>query len=419
MTFSHYDNLRRIDRLGGSLAQRGRLGIRRITDRLTGKKKAGSAVLRALTADLPAPDAVRNLLVVKLWGLGNMVLAGRALRSLRTAFTRARITVLTTTPCQAVYERNDLADEWMAFDPEREGGLGTVVRDLCTQLQERRFDVAVNLEGLSELARLMTQHAGAAATVGMVAQEKELEGGVYAASVLFDPAAHAEDLMMECARRAGGVHVVPGLVRPAVGAQERGVVEEALGRFALDPHALLIGINVNASNFGSERRWPAEKFAHLAQQLEAHEEFRTVFLGGPGEARRVEQVLKLMEHPGLSVAGLFSVRQTMALLEQLHLLVTVDSGPLHLAAALGVPTVAIFGPESPTRVGRRDAEEHAAVYHAIPCSPCLSMLGMASCRCQEGARCVRDIAVEEVHHLVCDMLDHLSDPEDPPWLAKG
>jgi ADP-heptose:LPS heptosyltransferase len=412
-----YDRLRKIDRLGPGLARKGLQGVRRITDRLTDRlRRRGPEETPARRRELDLPSRPKRLLVVKLWGLGNLVLAGRALTSLRTAYPECRITLLTTPRCAQVYDKNLLYNETRVFDPESEGRLSSQLGTLCAELAEASFDLAVNLDGLSELARLLTLRSGAAATVGL--QPAEAAGDPYTVSVPFLPGCHVEDLLYEAARAAGGAKVPPGLVRPSVRSQERGFCQEILGRAEVDPHDLLVGVGVNAGRFAPERAWPAEKWALLAQQIEAEPEFRTVFLGGPGEERRVDQVFKLMNQPGLNITGACSMRQSMAFLERLHLFVGNDGGLAHLAAALGVPTVVIYGPESPARVGRREDEKHAAVYHARDCSPCVSLLALEKKECACGGACVREIPVEEVHHVVRDLLDHLSDPEEPPWLRK-
>ncbi|MFW5856370.1 MAG: glycosyltransferase family 9 protein [Planctomycetota bacterium] len=425
----HDEDLPRIDRLGGSLARKSVQRVRRITDRIANRISrrgeedgAPAADRKALARARKARRTLRlerapeRILVVKLWGLGNLVLAGRALTSLRRAYPNARTTLLTTPRCVQIYEKNNLYDTTVVFDPDEGRSLGSAMNELCERLAGEGFDLAVNLEGLSELARHVTLQSGAAATVGFA---PEGEGcGPYDAAAPFLAGCHVEDLLYEVARVAGGKKVGAGLVAPSVRGQERGYCDEVLNRLELDPHALLVGIDANAGGFAPERQWPIEKFALLAQRIEAEPEFRTLFFGGPREERRVAQAVKLMAEPGINVAGLFSIRQTMAFLERLHLFIGNDAGPAHLAAALGVPTVVIYGPESPARVGRRGDERHAAVYHARDCSPCVSLLGMERRPCAHGAKCVREIPVEEVYGVVRDVLDHLSDPDDPPWLAS-
>lgn len=405
-----YEELYKLDRQCGGFSQQGLEKIRRITGRLTklikGKKPEGKKSSSHKKAS--------RIVVVKLWGMGNMILAGRALKSLRRAYKEAHITLLTTKECINIYDMSGLYDAEMLFDCPREESINSVITKVCSALNARMFDLAVNLDGLSNISALLTLRSGAPKTVGMSLDPDK--DSFYSIASPYSPNRHVEDLIYDCALAAGGREVGPGLIEPKVREEDEARCEEILKSVELDRHTLLVGFNINAGEFAVERRWPLEKFALLAQMIEAHPEFRTVFFGSDNDERYVARALALMETPGISLAGALSVREVIAFVKKLHLLVTNDSGLMHIAAALGVATVSIFGPESPARVGRRDTEEHAVIYHPSECSPCVSLLGMQKDLCQEGGRCVRDISVDDVRIVVMDMLDHLADPVDPPWL---
>ncbi|MHC4870460.1 MAG: glycosyltransferase family 9 protein [Planctomycetota bacterium] len=406
----NYEDLYKLDRQSGGFSQQGIQKIRRITGQF--KKFMSSGKSEPVKARLE--KAPVRILIIKLWGMGNMVLAGRALKSIRGAYPNAHITLLTTRDCIPVYEGSGLYDSEMVFSCHREESINSVITKISSALHARMFDLAVNLDGLSNISAMLTVKSGARQTVGL--REKPDRDMIYTVCSPYSSNRHAEDLIYDCALAAGGKEVSPGLISPVIRDQDSIYCSELIRSCSLDEHSLFVGININAGEFSLDRRWPLEKYALLAQMLEAHAEFRTFFFGSKEEERYVSRALSLMENPGINLAGSLDLTQTMAFLQRLHLLITNDSGLLHLAAALGVPTVSIFGPESPARVGRRDAEEHAVIYHPGKCSPCVSLLGMQKDPCHEGARCVRDISVEDVRIVVLDMLDHLADPVDPPWL---
>ncbi|MBN1256463.1 MAG: glycosyltransferase family 9 protein [Planctomycetes bacterium] len=411
-----YEELPKIDRLGGSLARDGLKKIRRITTKITGRLKIGRGENDPFSQKkLNFSEHPDNILLVKLWGIGNMVLAGRAFASIRKAYFRSRITMLTTPECQEVYEQGRFWDDPLVFAPQDAKTLPQAMNSICKEISKGKFSLAVNFEGLSELAEFLACRNNIKTTVGFSPVDKPSN---YTLAVPWDAEASIEELFYKCARATGGEAMPPGLIAPRVNSKEKDYCERLLSEFEIDPHALLIGINVNAGSFFPQRCWPPEKFALLAQMLEAEREFRTVFIGAPGEERYVAKSLRLMEHSAIDLSGRLTLPQLKALLQRLHLLIGNDSGPAHLAAALGVPTVTLFGPESPTRVGRQGEEKHANIQIAADCSPCISLLGMERNICEEGAACIRDIPVETVHRVVMDMLDHLSDPEDPPWLAS-
>ncbi len=404
----NYYDLYKLDRQCGGFLCQGKKAIRKLKGRIT-RLLTKNKPVKCLPEQPPA-----RILIVKLWGIGNLVLAGRSLKSIRLAYHNAHITLVTTRECSYIYKGAGLYDSEVIFSCHREENINSAVAKLCLSLNERMFDLAINFDGLSNISASIAAKCGAKCTVGMGKQQAH--DSIYTVESPYLENSHVEDLIYDCAIVAGGSEISPGLITPVISSQDNVFCAELLSNCEVKEHTLLIGININAGGFSEERRWPLEKFAILAQMIESHEEFRTVFFGGEADERYVSRAISLMDTPGINLAGMLDLGQMIAFLKRIHLLITNDSGLLHLAAALSVPTVSIFGPESPARAGRRDAEEHAVVYHPTICSPCVSMLGMSKQTCLEGGRCVRDISVEDVWTMVTDMLDYLADPVDPPWL---
>ncbi len=167
--------------------------------------------------------------------------------------------------------------------------------------------------------------------------------------------------------------------------------EELLERASVAPsEAPLIGLFPGAE-FGPSKRWPWQRFAALAREMRKRfPAIRWLILAGPRElwlaVRIYEETAKLhpVVGPNLDLAGLAAV------LSRLDLLVTNDSGPMHLAAALGVRCLALFGPTDPART-RPAGEDHRVLYTGRWCSPCFKR------RCPLlHHRCLRDIAVDQV-----------------------
>jgi len=149
-----------------------------------------------------------------------------------------------------------------------------------------------------------------------------------------------------------------------------------------------VAINPGAT-YGSAKRWYPERFAVVADSLAEEFSSRILIVGGPNEGSIAEEVAANMRKQPLNLAGKTSVRQLMALLSQCRLLVTNDSGPMHIAAAFGVPIVAIFGstdhtttsPLAPScRIVRKPAE----------CAPCLKT------ECPTDHRCMTAVSADDV-----------------------
>jgi lipopolysaccharide heptosyltransferase I len=137
------------------------------------------------------------------------------------------------------------------------------------------------------------------------------------------------------------------------------------------------------------KRWPTERFARLADKLICEQGLRVILVGGADELGAVDEVRRQMKQEALNLGGATNLRQLAALLRRTHLLVTNDSGPMHLAAALGTPVVAIFGPTDPRRVGPY-GEGHFVLRKTVDCSRCNRS------RCARDGACMTAIEVDEV-----------------------
>ncbi|MCX7934903.1 MAG: glycosyltransferase family 9 protein [Planctomycetota bacterium] len=169
-------------------------------------------------------------------------------------------------------------------------------------------------------------------------------------------------------------------------------------------HKPWVGINMNAGEFALYRAWPPEKFAVLAQMLSDRWGCRLLFTGAANEETYVSRHIKHLSASFLNLAGRTSVRQLAAVLKRLRLFISVDSGPLHLAAALGVPTIGIFGPESPRRFAPLTNGPATMLWQEPACGPCLSAFTLERRRCQAGAACVRTLPIGRVLTAAAEML---------------
>ena len=150
----------------------------------------------------------------------------------------------------------------------------------------------------------------------------------------------------------------------------------------------LIGIHAGARP--PARRWPPARFAAVADNLARRHDAHIILIGGPGEEETVTAVAERMSARALNLAGRTSLGGLAALLARLSLFIGNDSGPAHLAEAVGAPTVRLFGPADVDRWAPRDRTRHVVVRHPVACSPCEYW------ECPIDHRCLRRIAPADV-----------------------
>ena len=185
-------------------------------------------------------------------------------------------------------------------------------------------------------------------------------------------------------------------------------VETARQKFSLRAGALWLALNPGAE-YGPAKRWPRERFVEAAAQIQSRANCRWIVLGGANDAQlaattagEIGQLTARNSHPApINLAGRTSLRELCAVLKACRLLLTNDTGPMHVAAAVGTPVVAIFGSTSPNLTGPGlpgDPRHHLLDSHA-PCSPCFLR------ECPIDFRCMRGVPVERVANAVMSALD--------------
>jgi heptosyltransferase-2 len=167
--------------------------------------------------------------------------------------------------------------------------------------------------------------------------------------------------------RADGVPVVDDYLEAWLSPEEKRFASDFLADQGVGTGEILIGIHPFAAN--QTRTWHEDDFIRLADLLQETYGGRILLFGGERDLERCSPFVERISPAPVMAVGTTSMRQTMALLARCSLLVCNDSGIMHLGAALGVPLVAIFGPQSPVKFGPW-GERCRVLYAGFPCSPC-------------------------------------------------
>jgi heptosyltransferase-2 len=316
------------------------------------------------------PARVRRMLVRCTNWIGDLVMISPALEALRRRFPGARIEAVATPAVADALRGNPALDEVIVFDRHgADRGLAGLLR-MARRLRPRRYDVAV-LFPKSFGTALMARLAGAPVRIGLAGDGRSW--------LLTDPVPwkggiaerHHMDLFTEVARAAGCDVRDPAPSFP-LGQKEREwagsfLEEEGAGRFAL-----MIALHLGASK--PARAWHRDRFARAAGEIAERHDAGVLILGGPGDREEAAPVADRLGERAINTCGRSTIRQMAALIARCRLFLGNDSGPMHVAGALGVPIVAIFGPGDPDRTAPRTPRGcHAPVItltRRFPCSPC-------------------------------------------------
>jgi len=338
-------------------------------------------------------EPYERVLIIKFWGIGNIVRTSPVLKAARERFPDAHITFLTLSQNQGVYENSGLFDEAIYLNLHSAWAFLWDLIIKFFQLRRKHFDLVLNLEPWANFAEIVAFYVGVRMRVGFTAPQRK---SLFNVKVPFVENEHISRSFYRILSPFGLKTPADLIPLPIpVKDEDRRYIEDFLQEQGVSNGDLLIAINVNASDVADARRWAPEKFAQLADRLGKELLAKIVFVGAPSEKPLVEEVMALTRCKGICAAGRTNLQQAIALFGRADIFVTNDSGPMHLAMAMNTPTVALFGPESPARYGPV-SDTHYAIFKDYDCSPCISFKKAKKIDCKLGARCMNDISVEEV-----------------------
>ncbi len=306
-----------------------------------------------------------RILIIKPSSLGDIVHALPTVSALRRRFPSAKLTWLVKREWAEVLDGNSDIDDVMAVDLSL-GGWPTAM----TRVRAGRFELVVDLQGLLRSA-VLGWVAGAPVRIGF-ANGREGSPWFYTDRVAVPNASmHSVDRYLLIAQFLGASPERPGTSAfplphdPLAEARINALLESE----GVQSETVLVAVNPSAR--WDTKQWPVESFAVVADHLQEEREARVVVVGGYKDRPIVEQVLRHMRTAPINLAGETTVKELIVLLRRSRVLITNDSGPMHLAAAAGTPVVALFGPTDPARTGPYGGG-HTVLRSGVPCSPCFS-----------------------------------------------
>jgi lipopolysaccharide heptosyltransferase II len=337
----------------------------------------------------------QRILVIKLRAIGDVILATPVLENLRQAFPQAQIDFLTEKPCAPVVIGHPAVHEIIVLDRDDWRAGIEIVRRVRT----RRYDVVFDLFGNPRSA-LLTWLSGAEVRVGF-----RFRGRQHAYNFKLEPRGdrvHEVEVNLD-ALRALEIPIRTRQLFVAVDAASEADAAQFWNENRLH-NRLVIGLN--ASGGWYTKRWPLEAFARLGDRLCRELNAVVLLIWGPGELDEVQTIAQMMPASPL-LAPPTNLKQLAALLSRLTLLVSNDSGPMHLAAAMGTPVVGIYGPTRPDLQGPWGESHETVVKAGLPC------LGCNGVTCKIVTHdCMKKLEVEAVWEAVQRCLAKKSKPRN-------
>ena len=322
--------------------------------------------------------------------VGDAIMALPALRAVRSKFADAHISIVALPYVAEIYREQGVCDELILYDP-RAAHRGWHGRGrFAAELRARKFDLALLFQNAFNAAWLAWR-AGVPQRVGYARDGR----GILLTKSIPTPEpeqvpAHEKFYYLELLRRAGIIDHLPDdahiALRVTDASRQRGM--QILAEAGARPNARRIAVGAGAS-YGSAKCWPPDRFAKTLNTFLRHSDSDVILFGTAAEAAVSDAITRDLLRPPIDLTGKTAIADLPALFSQCHVFLGNDSGAMHVAAAVGLPVVAVFGPTDP--YGTAPVTPRATIVQQKPyCSPCFLR------RCPTDHRCMLAVTPEMV-----------------------
>ena len=335
----------------------------------------------------------RKVLFIQLWGIGETICTLPTLKALKNKYRNSSVHVLCTERNKDVYESVDFIDKMLLVRLS----ILDLARFAATHYNE--FDIVIDMEEYLNISSILAFFVG----------KYRIGYGGQARSVLYDKTAsykanqHVVLTYFDLVRQIGVVGK-PTELEPL---QDR--TQNEVERLLRQNHLLrkdkIIGFGTGAAESSRCRKWPEERFAQLADELVKKYKSKIILIGSSYEIAEIDSIIDKMKNKdaATNLAGKTTAKQLFGIIARMLLFVGNDSGPMHIAACQGIPTVGLFGPNLPSRFGPY-GKNNSAVYKGNICgySPCINVHLGQTPDClypkdsEDYQKCMKNIFVDDV-----------------------
>ncbi|MBI4634605.1 MAG: lipopolysaccharide heptosyltransferase II [Deltaproteobacteria bacterium] len=335
-----------------------------------------------------------NILIVKLSAIGDVIHTLPSLTALRKLYPKAHITWVVEEMSADLIKDHPLLDRVLVSHRTswiKEMKRGRIIWPLLEMavfvksLRERRYDLVIDFHGLLKSA-VIVGLSGGKRKLGYNSMQ-EMSGIFLNEKIPEDMNKHAVDRYLDFPRHLGAGEIKTKFLVP-IKEENRTRVEKLLNAHQIDPRAGFVAVNPVA--LWETKLWENKNFSRLCDRIHEESGLDVVFTGSG--KKELEEIQALMKRPSVNLGGETTLKDLAWLYKQARLVITTDTGPMHLAAAVGTPVIALFGPTAPARTGPY-GEGHTIIRRDLPCSPCFKK----KCKTKE---CMKEITVEQVWETV-------------------
>lgn len=307
-----------------------------------------------------------KILVVQLWGIGETVLVLPSIKALRKKFPDARIDVLATSRNKDVFfgDENINGVHLVKLNPF------SVIKFILRNM--KKYDLAIDMEEYLNISAIVSFFVGKKS----VGYGHNARAKLYDIKVRYNDSQHASQAFLDLARALDIKYDFNQLPKLNYSKNDRNAVDRFLKNNKIKNNDFLACVAPGAAESAKARMWPFDRYAELCDEIIAKYNAKIVFTGIPDESDLIKSIQEKMENKDktISAAGQINLNQLFYLISKCRLFVGNDAGPMHIAAAQGIKTLGLFGPNLPVRFGPC-GKGNIGLYKGYNCrfSPCINV----------------------------------------------
>lgn len=352
---------------------------------------------------------IKKILLIKFFGMGSILLASPAVRRLKDKYPDAKVTILTLYANKQICEILPSIDDALYLKIDGHWIFLSNFLRIIFDIRRRNFDVIVNLEFLTYFSALVTLLT-VMFTKGKIAigfnSPLRWRNKIHEINVSVDHSRHITKIFAKVVSSLGVEDFTPSFeperkaLLAAMNTEPmKDLIKSNVGLAGCD---FFICINISAGVLCLLRRWPKEYFAKIANELIKKPNIGIILIGGKEDIAYVCEFKKLINASSriVDICGKADIKGLVGIFAESDLLITNDSGPLHLADIVGLATISFFGPETPHLYGPFSKKDYV-FYEDLYCSPCVNIYNSKMSYCENNI-CLRTIGPERVLKVIED-----------------
>jgi len=353
-----------------------------------------------LKKELPKKDKTKNILIIQLWGIGETILTVPAIKALKEKYPKTAIDILCTARNKDVYFNYPFISKLNIVKTNLFSLKWFVLKNY------RKYDIVIDMEEYLRISAILAFFL----SKYRIGYSHGVRSLTYSKRVKYNDKQHASKTFFDLVK-ALGVKGTAKLEKLNYTGTDKKVIDLALKYSNVKKQHKIIGIAPGAAESSKSRRWSPEKFAELIETLcSRRKNVKIILVGAAYERKLNEHIINIIESKRiqrnvLNFAGKFNLRQTFYLISKCKVFIGNDSGPMHIAAAMNVKTIGLFGPNLPLRFAPLN-KKSISIYKKMPCSPCINVHKgqVPECFYSEASRdyqkCMKAIKIKDVLKII-------------------